>query len=569
MSFSDLAFSATEIGAFEVNQQIKRIWKATNNRFDSPQTWQFRYDPLFTPEVENNQLLVRSMQVNESCWRTSLTMLLDSQEARNLAYQTVCKSHPDQAAKIKRSSVFAMPISHVKISIPDLKGLETEIRIVRDCFKFAQLSEGFTVTIESFDRATASKVEDFLSSMTLEYEFSVSARKSKQNSVSFSLERLKSSKLHAELNGLGDSAYVHRDDLRHLLEGIHTEVSFDAVIEKPEDFELELLNKLLDYWNQSESSKDFDEAKWRSTYNQNDLKPNIITKELNKIFIRDQSENHWKINPSFDIEADAGAIAQIKGKVLGKLSLSNDDLKKVLQERNIEADVQGTTIDVKSIQLCRVNLSDFNDRAELFSIVMFVEPIEKTVSHGSVDFSRTLSNAAHKTKNTVIALFGKSSVGKSAILNSLIGMDIAESLEQDDLLTVCIKLPLILIDLPGMTENEEYKKLAMRKAQQADGHIFVIDGEPYEYEIELFSLIHNHLPDTPKIIFVNKWDLIRSNTPKDQQETISSRISERMRKFVKSSGDIIYGNAMIFNRDCDLMIRQEIPQLVSRIKEIF
>ena len=44
MNFSDFVFSATEIAAFDLNKQTKRIWEATNNRPDSPQTWQFRYD---------------------------------------------------------------------------------------------------------------------------------------------------------------------------------------------------------------------------------------------------------------------------------------------------------------------------------------------------------------------------------------------------------------------------------------------------------------------------------------------------------------------------------------------
>ncbi|MEH2445928.1 MAG: GTPase [Nostoc sp.] len=570
MNFSDFVFSATEIAAFDFNKQRKRIWEATKNRPDSPQTWQFRYDPLFIPEISNHQLSVKSEQWNESSWRTSLTIQLDNDEAGKLAHQAVCNLYlPEQAREIQRSSIFALQIPYIKINIPDLKELAPEAKILKDNFEFAQPSQEFTIKIASSDRDTALKIEKSLSSMTLEYEFSVSARKSQQNTVKFSLQKLKNSKLFAELHGLGDVAYVHRDDLRKLLEGINTEVSFDAVIEKPEDFEAGLFDKLLSYWNKSESSKNFDETKWQSTYNQDDLKPNILTKELNKIFTKDENENQWKFNPAVDISADAGALTQIKGKMAGKLSLSNEKLKKLLREQNIEADIQGTKIEAKSIDLRQVDLANFNEQTELISVVTFVQPIEDNISKGSVEFSRLIFNTVSDVKNKTITLFGKTSVGKSAILNSLIGADIVETSEQGNLLTICFQSPFLFVDLPGVIGNKDSEQIAIKKAQQADGHIFVIDGEPYQDEIELFDLIQNNLPDIPKIVFVNKWDIVKNNKPKKDQETIRSRISEKMGKFVKSPEDIVYDSAMLFDQKRDQMIRQELPQLINKLKEIF
>ena len=570
MNFSDFVFSATEIAAFDFNKQRKRIWEATKNRPDSPKTWQFRYDPLFIPEISNHQLSVKSEQWNESSWRTSLTIQLDNDEAGKLAHQAVCNLYPpEQAREIQRSSIFALQIPYIKINIPDLKELAPEAKILKDNFEFAQPSQEFTIKIASSDRDTALKIEKSLSSMTLEYEFSVSARKSQQNTVKFSLQKLKNSKLFAELHGLGDVAYVHRDDLRKLLEGINTEVSFDAVIEKPEDFEAGLFDKLLSYWNQSESSKNFDETKWESTYNQDDLKPDILTKELNKIFTKDENENQWKFNPAADITADAGALTQIKGKIAGKLSLSNEKLKKLLREQNIEADIQGTKIEAKSIDLRQVNLADFNDQTELISVVTFLQPIEDNISKGSVEFSRLTSSTVSDVKNKIIALFGKTSVGKSAIINSLIVADIAETDEQGNLLTICSQSPFIFVDMPGIIDNKDSEEIAIKKGQQADGQIFVIDGEPYQDEIELFDLIQNNSPDIPKIVFVNKWDMVKNNKPKKEQETIRSRISEKMGKFVKYPEDIVYDSAMLFDQKRDQMIRQELPQLINKIKEIF
>ncbi|MBD2361284.1 50S ribosome-binding GTPase [Anabaena minutissima FACHB-250] len=569
MNFSDFVFSATEIAAFDFNKQKKRIWEATNNRPGSPQTWQFRYDPLFMPEVSNNQLLVRSEEWQGSYWITSLTILLDNEEAGKIAYQSVYNLYPEEKGKIQRSSVFALQIAYIKINIPELKELAPEATIIKENFGFSQPSKEFTIKIKSPDKDTALKIEKGLSSMTLEYEFSISARKSQQNTVRFSLQKLKNSKLFTNLRGLGDVAYVHRDDLRKLLEGIHTEVVFDAVIEKPDHFESGLLDKLLTYWNQSESSKNFDETKWQSTYHQDDLKPSILTKQLNKMFTKDEHENHWKFNPSADINADAGALTQIKGKIAGKLSLSNDELKKLIQEQNIEVDIQGAKIEAKSIDLHQVNLADFNDKTELISVVTFVEPVESNTIRGSVDFSRLISGTVSNVKDKIIVLFGKTSVGKSAILNSLIDTDIAETLGLSNLMTICIKSPFVLIDVPGIIGDKNYEELAIKKAQQADMQIFVIDSEPYKDEIELFDLVYQNSPNTTKIVFVNKWDIVQKNKPKREQETICSRISEKMSKFVNSTEDIVYGNAMLFDIERDQMIRQELPQLINKIKEIF
>ncbi|GAX43618.1 small GTP-binding protein [Tolypothrix sp. NIES-4075] len=572
MNFSDFVFSATEIAAFDFNRQTKRIWAATNNRPDSPQTWQFRYDPLFIPEIStNNELLVKTEQWN-GVWRTSLTILLDNSEARKVAYQVICNVYLENALKIQPSSVFAMQVRYVKINIPDLKEIAPSAIIIKKSFDFAQASREFTIKIESADRDTALKIENSLSSMSLEYEFSVSARKSQQNSIKLSLQKLKHSRLFTELKGLGDVAYVHRNDLRKLIEGIHTQVSFDAVIEKPEHFENGLFNKLLDQWNQSISSKEFDENKWRSTYNQDDLKPDIITKELNKVLTKDDTEKQWKINPSVELNTEADVVNQIKTKAGAKVSLSNDTLKKILREHSIEANVEGTKIEVKSIDLHQVNLADFNDDTELISVVTFVEPIEASLNSDSIEFSRLLSKPALEVKDKVVALFGKTSVGKSAIVNSLLGADVTEVGVEHDITskpTYYEKAPWKIVSVPGTMGNQINEDIAIQEAKKAHGHIFVIDGEPYEDEIELFNLVHEKSPDTPKIVFVNKWDRIQNHIPNNEQEIIRSLIGKKMGIFVNSPKDIVYGSAMLYDREHDDMRRQELDQLINKMKEVF
>ncbi|MEH2065351.1 MAG: GTPase [Nostoc sp.] len=175
-----------------------------------------------------------------------------------------------------------------------------------------------------------------------------------------------------------------------------------------------------------------------------------------------------------------------------------------------------------------------------------------------------------KTGLIWVALFGKTSVGKSAIINSLMNTDIAEVGVEHDKTTIptpYTKEPWNIVDVPGVMGEAVNEELAVEEAKKAHGHIFVIDGEPYQDEIELFNLVHQNSPDIPKIVFVNKWDMVENNQPKKDQETIRYRISEKMGKFVKSQEDIVYGSAMLYDQKCDEMIRQELPQLVDRLHE--
>lgn len=168
-----------------------------------------------------------------------------------------------------------------------------------------------------------------------------------------------------------------------------------------------------------------------------------------------------------------------------------------------------------------------------------------------------------------IALFGKTSVGKSAIANSLIGTDIAEvGIEHDVTGTphAYEKAPWMIVDVPGFMGKKVNEEVAVAEAKRAHGHIFVVDGEPYADEIELFQVVQNALPDTPKLVFVNKADLM-NHLPTKDREMIKSRIEKKMTEFVRSPSDIVYGSAMLFDPKRDEMVRQALPQLLDKMYE--
>ena len=172
-----------------------------------------------------------------------------------------------------------------------------------------------------------------------------------------------------------------------------------------------------------------------------------------------------------------------------------------------------------------------------------------------------------KTGLVWIALFGKTSVGKSAIANALLEDDIAEVGIQHDLTTSPApykKEPWMIVDVPGIMGEKVNEKIAIEEAKKAHGHIFVVNEEPFGYELELFDLVHAKVPLTPKIVFVNKWDEM-AHRPKKDRDIVKARIEQKMGKFVKNPDEIIYGCAEIFDPQRDKMVRQKLPQLLDKM----
>ena len=175
-----------------------------------------------------------------------------------------------------------------------------------------------------------------------------------------------------------------------------------------------------------------------------------------------------------------------------------------------------------------------------------------------------------KSGYVYVALFGNTSVGKSAIANSLVGADLAMVGIEHGLTKApqpYEKDSWRIVDVPGILGDRVQQKIAIEEANRAHGHIFVIQGEPYGPELELFNLIHQNQPDAPKIVFVNKWDIVEATRTKKDIETIQTRIWEKMGKFVNSPEDIVYGSAELFDRDRDEIVRQELPKLLERMYE--
>jgi GTP-binding protein EngB required for normal cell division len=166
-----------------------------------------------------------------------------------------------------------------------------------------------------------------------------------------------------------------------------------------------------------------------------------------------------------------------------------------------------------------------------------------------------------------ISLFGKTTVGKSALANSIIEQDIAGVDIRYDHTIECKgyeRKPWMIVDVPGFMGKSHLESMAIEEAKKAHGHIFVVDGQPYADEIELFDKVHTACPNVPKLVFCNKADLF-DHMPKRDKELVISIVKEKMNKYVQSPEDILFGSAALLDRENDVMVRQQVPHLIDRL----
>ena len=179
-----------------------------------------------------------------------------------------------------------------------------------------------------------------------------------------------------------------------------------------------------------------------------------------------------------------------------------------------------------------------------------------------------------KSGKVWIALFGKTNVGKSAVINALLRKNAAEvSVCKDSTteVTTYEREPWVFVDVPGFMGEPSLEQKALEEARKACGILIVLEDEPSQPELEAYMKIKKELPDVPILVFVNKWDRWEQTATKKEREQVLSLIAEKMAPFVKSSEDIIYGSALrrVTNPDTgeEEMVLQELPQLEDRMYE--
>jgi GTPase len=136
-----------------------------------------------------------------------------------------------------------------------------------------------------------------------------------------------------------------------------------------------------------------------------------------------------------------------------------------------------------------------------------------------------------------IAVFGRVSVGKSAVLNALLGRD---EFEVGVLHGTTVKAEqeswrsssaggMHVIDTPGIDElgGEARERLAFAAASQVELIVFVVDGDITDTELDALRLLVR--PQRPIVLALNKVDRYSQS---DQQALIS-KLTERCERLVR------------------------------------
>lgn len=359
----------TEVSNFRIGAKIFRIWASTRNSGEPSTRKQFRYDPLFMPIFDSDgNLAMRKVKVNNN-WRVQLTILLDSPYAASEAFKVLQQTYPEEK-QLQSLNVFAKSIKSISITLPELAN-HPGCKLLRRTINFHKPENQFLLIIECPTEELANNVITSLPNYRVLYDLSVNSFLSVKNRISVNMKVLQNSNLLAELDGLAKNgkAYIHRKDMRTLLDNIQENLAIDAVIEDPKTFTDDFLNRIIHrYFKRVNIQRSgFDDEKWKSTYNADDLKPDVIQKSLNKFFEKDNQTGHWKVSKNGSAEVKGSIFKIFSGSSSVKGSYTRDELQKKLRELDITISFEGNKIIAKSIGVYRVNLNKLqNDSSSMY-----------------------------------------------------------------------------------------------------------------------------------------------------------------------------------------------------------
>jgi hypothetical protein len=205
---------------FQYGDRLVNVHPMASNLKVPPELWQFRYLPLFLPEVDKEGKLVLDKQQADGGWGVSVRFWFDNTAARAAAFKAIKAGYPVEAVRIQGANVGCIPISDVKITVVHPKG-----KVTTDPYN-PGADTSYTLTIPARTQQDADAIEAWLRSPqgVVKCEYKYGARNLKENVRTVTLDLLQNTSLQTKLDGLpkdNGMVYVHRDALRQLAEEIY------------------------------------------------------------------------------------------------------------------------------------------------------------------------------------------------------------------------------------------------------------------------------------------------------------------------------------------------------------
>lgn len=171
-----------------------------------------------------------------------------------------------------------------------------------------------------------------------------------------------------------------------------------------------------------------------------------------------------------------------------------------------------------------------------------------------------------------LAVFGRGSVGKSSLVNAILGLDAdhPDAAPMHPVIGTTVDEfeyrwggKWVLCDTPGTLSDPVHEQIAIEAAGRAHGHIFVVTDEPVREEARLFDRVVESYPDCPRIVFVNKCDTWPLRYTPQEQAELRLHYRAVLGRWVRTPEDIVFGHAS--HVENGRRVRDEVPELIERI----
>lgn len=371
----DFVLSSSEVARFDYGGKSWGVWSSIKNRPDSPGTWQFRYEPIFSPVLNDGGALATSIESIGGETQVWFHVLLDDPSARRAAFQSVRDALGEGGGGILEANCAPIRVRSLLIDLPDLSRVYPGCSLLQNGYEFASTQNIIRVQVVATNRTVAEQLAADLQKMRVKFELNFSARESQQTMVSANLKAVWDIKLKAALRGTSPDAsgcvYVHRDDVREIFEGLTVAGAFDVITENPERVDRSFADAVVSGVSSVEQLSDGKAHAWESTYHADDLKPSQITRAMNEAFTKTQSRDEFEYNSRRSSSGKFDFFGMFSGGGSGGSTYSSHQIRERLFEHGIHVEFDGEAWVAKSVDVRRFNLSDL--QSEVRVVQTFVE----------------------------------------------------------------------------------------------------------------------------------------------------------------------------------------------------
>jgi hypothetical protein len=381
----EFVISPENIGSFDYAGVPHSVFESIRNtgRNDAPEVWQFRYSPLVLPQFNPDGSLALVETPIGSRMRVILPLTMYTDETQKLAHEAVRVRYPDQSGRIREGNVTPLPLRRMEIHLPELALELPTAKLVNAEFDVLNPPREISVMIDLASAGDVAILRSLLASTPIQYTIFLNAKTAKNNTVQVSFQDLRRSSLFATLDGTG-AQYIHRDDARDLMENFSKQISQRVIIERPDQFEAAVFEQVLG--RLLASSDEYDASKFASTYNAQDLHPDVLTKTLDKMFTKETGKDSWKHTGNFELEGKAGVVGVLNAESKVKGAFTTEGLKEFLKQHDITAEFEGNKIVAKQVRVRRVNTGAFKADGNFTNVMTFVQQGPGSLK-GGVDMS--------------------------------------------------------------------------------------------------------------------------------------------------------------------------------------